>query len=846
MRSARSIFIFNEVVTFFVILVMAFALVYMFQSHFKNTYIQSQEHNIDKVDLLIDRFLKERQREFTTITLRGIVDERDYLLNSFADVYYLDRNMVITRILKKARNSNIFKGYDLSKSRAGDFFKTLERGTGSFSSMFRSPENDTLSLYVAVKSGAGIIAGRIGLDSLTDELGSMVGFDGSILVFATEDGFVISSSNKEVPPHIDIGRDNNEISIDKAYLVSSRKSESIDSRIVLLTPMSEVYQILSSTMVYYPILIAAVLLIMAGKILAQLFLFIRPLESFTSILGNWNPEKSAVSSAGFFSEIKEINFLYKTFYDKALQLKRSVLEIIDKEQEMRRIRIYLKSIIDSMPSVLIAVDRNFNVNEWNSAAEKLTGIPSDETYGSNIFELIPGLKKIEKTLLESSAGGRIIEIKRESFEFAGSRLYNLTIFPVGSENDGNTGIRLDDVTELFRAEQNLVQSQKMEVIGTLAGGLAHDFNNILAAIMGSVSILQYRVKSSTDLDSDRDYLLKYLSMLEDSSLRASGVISRLLSLARKQDYDMKPVDLNKVISGVENICVNSFDKSISLSVKSYDREAMVKGDAVQLEQMLLNLCINGAHAMTIMKGEGESAGGILSITVSEIRADREFTVSHPEAGESKHYWTLSVEDTGIGISKKIIEKIFDPFFTTKAKGRGSGLGLSMVYGIVRLHGGFMDIYTEEGNGSRFVVYLPVLDTAASPDSYASVSEITRWSGTVLVIDDENVIRDVACELLSILGFTVLTASDGNEGLNLFSQNMGKIEFVILDMIMPGMTGLETFSKLREIKDDVKVLMSSGFRNDERIEKAISLGVQGFLQKPYSMEQFSEAIKKLMG
>jgi PAS domain-containing protein len=558
MRSARSLFIFNEAVTFLVILILAFFLVFLFQSHFKNTYIKSQKNNIDKVDLLIDNFLKERRSEFTTITLRGQVDKRDYLLNSFSDVYVLDRNLVITRIIKKAGNSNIFKGYDLSKSRAGEFFKTVNSSSGRFSSMFRSPENDTLSLYVAVKEGPVIIAGRISLDSLTGELGRIVEFDGSILIFINEDGFVISSSNDTVPPHVDIKEERAEISLDKNYLVSSRKSEYLGSRIALLTPMSEVYQILNSTKLYYPVLIAAVIIIMIFKLSAQLFLFIRPLEQFTSLLGSWNLEQSEVHRTGFISGIKEINILYKTFYDKALQLKKSVLEIMDKEYEMGRMRRYLKSIIDSMPSVLIAIDRNLIVNEWNAAAEKLTGIPSGESYNKCLLDVLPEMKRIEPAVKEASGSGKLIEFKREKFDFSGDRLYNILIFPVDAERGMNIGIRLDDVTELFRAEQNLVQSQKMEVIGTLAGGLAHDFNNILAAIMGSVSILQLRLKSSSDLNHERDYFVKYLSMLEDSSLKASGVISRLLTLSRKQDYDMKPVDLNQIISSVENICVNSF------------------------------------------------------------------------------------------------------------------------------------------------------------------------------------------------------------------------------------------------------------------------------------------------
>lgn len=846
MRSARSVFIFYEALTFAAIVLLALFLVLLLQSQIKKSYINSQQNDIDKVNLLIDNFLEEKLSEFSTIKSSSGLTGKDYRLSSFDDVYYLDRYLKISKIIKKEDNSNIFEGYDLSRSRAGEFFRTVESGSGTLSTMFRSPENDTLSIYIAADRGSSIIAGRISIASLTRELGRMVEFDGSILLFTTDDGFVLSSSREGMPPHIAVFDEHSEIIQGEDYLLSSKRNLHLDSIIVLLTPMSDVYNIIRSTRIYYPLSIAVILLIMTVKIATQLFLFVKPLERFTGLLLNWDFDRPGLVKSRFASGIREVGILYDTFYDKALQLEESVVAIRSKEEETRRMRGYLKSIIDSMPSVLISIDRTFIINEWNYAAEKLTGRAASDTIGKSLFSVIPEMKKFESTLKEAWPLESIIEFKRERIEKFENRLFNILLFPVGSGDLIDLGIRLDDVTELFKAEQNLVQSQKMEVIGTLAGGLAHDFNNILAAIIGSVSILQLRLKSSFDLNQDRSYFVKYLDMLEESSSRASGVITQLLTLSRKKDYEMKPLDLNSIITSVENICANSFDKSVEIKVQKHDGEAVVKGDTVQLEQILLNLCVNGAHAMTIMRGENDKQGGILSISITGMKADKKFVMLHPEAEEGEFYWALSVNDTGVGIKKTIVEKIFDPFFTTKSKGRGSGLGLSMVYGIVQMHGGFIDIYTEEGEGSSFIVYLPALDEISGYAEYTAKNEVYKWDGTVLVIDDEHIIRDVAAELLSVLGFNVITASDGNDGVEVFRKNSGIIKFVILDMIMPGMTGLETFMEIKKIREDVKVLLSSGFRNDERIQTALELGVEGFLQKPYSMEQFSEAVNKILG
>ncbi len=390
----------------------------------------------------------------------------------------------------------------------------------------------------------------------------------------------------------------------------------------------------------------------------------------------------------------------------------------------------------------------------------------------------------------------------------------------------------DDITDMRSQEEQLRQAQKMETVGSLASGLAHDFNNILGGITGALSIMRFKIgKEPTCLVED---VSKYVQMIDDSTQRAIDMVQQLLTLARKQDVSLVPVDLNTGANHVIMICKSTFDKSIELEMQSISESAMVMADPTQIEQVLLNLCVNASHAMTIMKDEGEPYGGRLSVCIDRITTDSFFKAAHPESKEMD-YWRISISDTGIGMDTRTAAKIFDPFFTTKKNGLGTGLGLSMVYSIIKQHNGFIDVYSEKGLGSTFNLYLPVLDNYSKEDvEYSKSTEPLQGSGLILVVDDDEMMRHVGRSILELCGYTVITADNGEEGVNVYRERNHDITAVLLDLVMPKKSGLDAFHEMKKINKNIPVIASSGFRQDERVQKMLDDGCRAFVQKPYTM------------
>jgi nitrogen-specific signal transduction histidine kinase/ActR/RegA family two-component response regulator len=391
---------------------------------------------------------------------------------------------------------------------------------------------------------------------------------------------------------------------------------------------------------------------------------------------------------------------------------------------------------------------------------------------------------------------------------------------------------LNNVTDLETKERQLRQSQKMETVGNLAGGLAHDFNNALGGIIGTISLFKY--KTSKNKKITKKETGKYFNIMEDAANRASDMVQHLLSLTRRHDLSFTPTDLNEIIKNTVKICKNTFDRSIEIETDYFKESAMAYADLTQIEQSLLNLCINSAHAMTIMRREGGGYyGGTLNISLKKVVVDKYFRHLHVEA-EEQEYWDISVSDTGVGMNQKTVAHIFDPFFTTKSDSKGTGLGLAMVYNIIKQHGGFIEVYSQEKIGTNFHIYLPVLKGKVFKKDVKEKWEIPQGKGLILVVDDEEVMRQTAKSILVECGYRVLLAENGVEALDIFKKHKNTIKAVLLDMIMPKMSGKQTYIELAKIEKDVKVLLVSGFKQDHRVESILKLGVKGFVQKPFSL------------
>ena len=541
-----------------------------------------------------------------------------------------------------------------------------------------------------------------------------------------------------------------------------------------------------------------------------------------------NPDKFIDSQEKYF-----YNDEFTTTIDNFIQLHQKTAKYI---KEIGNFKNYLNNIIDSMPSIVISLNNKLEITQWNKVAEKITGYEFLRVKDKNIVEVIPYFAEKSLDLYNVSKNNTIFHENQIHLFSEPERVCNITAFPLIS--DGNKGIvvRIDDISEIEKKEQLLRQAQKMESIGTLAGGLAHDFNNILGGIIATLSIMHFKLKQKTEFN--KEFLLQQIDLLMELSEKASDLVRQLLTLSRKNEVSMTPLDLNSCLKRVVKISKNTFDKSIDLSVKYYPESCNIIGDLNQLDQVLLNIMINSMHSMTIMRPKDQKIGGKLHLSIDYFEADKAFCSIHPDA-EEKTYWCISISDTGIGIEKNNLTKIFDPFFTTKKQGSGTGLGLSMVYSIVHQHNGFTTVYSEPNKGTTFNLYFPIYQNQVKASDIVKTENMITGKGNILIIDDDNILREIMSNILDECGYTVSSAHDGQEGIDILknlSDNL--IDLVIVDMIMPKTSGLEVVKFLKINYPNVKIILTSGFHQDERIEQAKCMEINHYLPKPFTMHKLS--------
>jgi len=505
------------------------------------------------------------------------------------------------------------------------------------------------------------------------------------------------------------------------------------------------------------------------------------------------------------------------------------------QESEERYRNILDNIQESYFEMNLAGDFTF----FNDSLIEITGYPRDELMGMNNREYTSEetAKEMYTIFNQVYRTGEPAEINDYEILIKGgeTRTLELSTNLMKDQDDRPVGFRgiARDVTERLKAEKErkqleaqLQQAQKMETIGTLAGGIAHDFNNLLQGIQGRASLMLMGTASSHPH-------FEHLNGIVDYVEGGANLTRQLLGFARGGKYEVKTTDLNELIKN-QNKMFGRTKKEITIRGKYEENLWSTEVDRSQIEQVLMNLYINAVQAMP--------GGGDLYVHTENIIIDENYI--KPFMIKPGKYIKTSVTDTGVGMNKETQQRIFDPFFTTKEMGRGTGLGLASVYGIVKNHDGFINVYSEQGEGTTFNFYLPTSKGEILDDKELA-EDILKGSETVLLVDDEDMIIDVGKPILEQMGYNVLTATGGKEALDIYEKNKQEIGIVILDMIMPGMGGGDTYDRLKELNPDIKVLLSSGYSINGQATKILERGCDGFIQKPFNVMGLSRKIRGVL-
>jgi PAS domain S-box-containing protein len=544
----------------------------------------------------------------------------------------------------------------------------------------------------------------------------------------------------------------------------------------------------------------------------------------------------------FVYELAEVE---RDEHGKPIRMVGTVHDITERHYSEERLELehkLLRTVIDNLPDYIFFKDREGRFVLNNRANQRVLGVASpDDVVGKTTADFLPP----EIAMLYAADDERIIQtgepiINREEplvTPEGEKRCLLTTKIPLKDSRGQVTGIVgvCRDITDRKRAEDDrhlmerkFQETQKLESLGVLAGGIAHDFNNLLTGILGNASLARMELAPESALHS-------YLEQIELSSQRAADLCKQMLAYSGKGRFIIQRIDIGALVNETLHLLQLSISKKAVLRLQLAENLPTVMADATQIRQIIMNLVMNASDAI------GEKSG-VITISTGSMHADRRYLSELTGAVDltAGTYVVLEVTDNGCGMSNETKGKIFEPFFTTKFTGRG--LGLAAVLGIVRGHKGALKVYTEQGRGSTFKLLLPAAG-AATADTRIEQPAAPAWrgQGTVLVIDDEESVRMVASRMLKNLGFEVLTATDGEKGIQVFRAHGDAISAVLLDLTMPRMDGEETFREIRRIRPDACVILMSGFNEQEAAARFVGKGLAGFVQKPFSAEELSQRL-----
>jgi PAS domain S-box-containing protein len=513
-------------------------------------------------------------------------------------------------------------------------------------------------------------------------------------------------------------------------------------------------------------------------------------------------------------------------------LQREMMERERSEQALRAADKLITAIVQASPLAVFALEPSGIITSWNPAAERIFGWSEDEVI-NNELPIVPPAKKetwqklFSTTLWGDSLTGVSMTMQRKDGTMIDT---SVSIASFDSEGAGNGVIVIvEDVTHRKQLEAQLRQAQKMESIGTLAGGVAHDFNNVLTGVIGFTDLMMSRLSPS-------DPFYNPLQQVRKLGDRAATLTRQLLAFARRQVLDFKNVSLNAAITDSLKFLGRVIGEHIELKLDLNADVYTIHADVAQIEQVLTNLCINARDAMP--------RGGRLVIETKNITLDETYVDNHPDA-KTGNYVMLAVTDNGEGMDQATRERIFEPFFTTKEFGKGTGLGLAMVYGIIKQHGGLIYVYSEPGLGTSFKIYLPAVEHPAEPISVTRQEIPVGGTETILLAEDETAVRELVVAVLASLGYRVITANDGEEALRLFDKYEKEIDLVLSDTIMPRLGGKELYEAVHQRKPEVRFVFMSGYNLDTVGEGGLPVNDVDFLQKPFSPVVLGRKIREVL-
>ncbi len=502
------------------------------------------------------------------------------------------------------------------------------------------------------------------------------------------------------------------------------------------------------------------------------------------------------------------------------------------EEEIRKVNGKWERAFDAIVDPIMIVDAGYQITRVNRAMADKLGVAPDEIIGMICYMSVHGVDEppsycpYAQILAEGVPNLAEIYEPRLGGHFfiSGSPLHD----PEGKLYGCVCNYR--DITERKTLENQLFQAQKMEAVGQLAGGVAHDFNNILTAIIGFSTLVEMDM---TRDDPQRENLVQVLSAAD----RAVDLTGSLLAFSRKQIINPQPVDLNLIIKKIEKFLKHIIGADIDLRILVGLEELTVNADSGQIEQVLMNLAANARDAMP--------HGGLLAFETGTVEMDADYVKAHG-FGEPGCYAVISLSDTGEGMDETMRKRVFEPFFTTKEVGKGTGLGLSIVYGIVKQHNGFINVYSEPGNGTTFKIYLPRTRSAGTERETGTEELLEGGTETILVVDDDASMRILAEKFLGMFGYRVITAVDGNEALDRFRENREMIDLVILDIIMPKMNGKDVFDEMKKINPDIKAIFISGYTRDIIHKRGLLDQSLDFVAKPLNPKKLLLKVRKVLG